>query len=241
MMQKVLANTTNINFVKNIFLFSGLADEEKNALCKGASLFTYPKKEILYRVGDAITRFYVVCNGVVRLHQETEDGREVTNHLRVAGDVINVIGAFMPGNGMHSTHATTVTEATLLEFPVTWLKQAVQKHSIIALNLLSALSQRSYNLELEVKNQARMSSQQLMACFLTKMCVIEGLNPKGFKLPYSKALIASRLRTTQETLSRTIPKLQDLGITMEDKRIAFHDLSKLEKNLCSHCPRSEER
>jgi CRP-like cAMP-binding protein len=240
MSQKILPNSTNINFVKNIFLFTGLSEAEKEALCASASVSTYHKKEFLYRQGDPISRFYIICNGAVRLFQETPEGRDVTNHIRVAGDVINSTGAFLPGEGIHTVDAMAVTDSTILDFPIVWLKNAVQQYSLVALNLLSALSQRNYALEVEVKNQSRMSSQQLLACFLTKLCAVEGLNPKGFKLPYSKALVASRLRTTQETVSRTIPKLEECGITVKGTRVSFDDLAKLEQNLCSHCPGAEK-
>ncbi len=235
-MQKVFPTDANTNFIKNIFLFSGLSDAEKEALCASATLFAYHKKEILYRQGDPITHFYVVCKGAVHLFQETSDGNEVTNHIRGAGDIINTTAAFLPGDDVHHVNAVAATDATILDFPISWLKNAVQQNSIIALNLLSALSQRAYNMELEAKNQARMSSQQLLACLLTRMCAVEGADPKEFNLPYSKSLIASRLRFTRETLSRTIPKLEECGITMESRHVIFNDLTKLETNLCSQCP-----
>ena len=106
----------------------------------------------------------------------------LTNHLRVAGDIINCTAAFLPGNDSlpYMCNAVAAADSLILDFPISWLKNAVQNYNIIALNLLSALSQRAANMELEAKNQARMSSQQLLACFLTRTCVIEGHDPKGF-------------------------------------------------------------
>jgi CRP-like cAMP-binding protein len=233
---RVAPNTATINFMKNIFLFSGLPEAEKEELCADGAIYSFLKKEVLFSQGDPVTHFYIVCKGAVHLFQETTDGRLVTNHLRLAGDTINSTPAFLPDNGFHQVHAVAAVDSLILDFPISWLKNVVQNNSVIALNFLSALSQRAYNQELEAKNRARMSSQQLLACFLTRTCVIEGHNPKGFTLPYSKSLIASRLRMMQETFSRTIPKLEECGITIEDKHVTFSDFTKLEKNVCSHCP-----
>lgn len=236
MPQRVSPTTANINFIKNIFLFSGLSDAEKEDLCSQGVVYKFDKKEILFRQDDPITHFYVICKGIVHLFQETAEGNLLTNHLRVAGDTINSTPAFLPGNGVHHVHAVAASDSLILDFPISWIRNIVQNNSVVALNLLSALSQRAYNTELEAKNQARMSSHQLLACFLARTCAVEGMDPEGFELPYKKSLIASRLRMMQETLSRTIPKLEECGISIENKHVTFHDLPKLEQNLCSHCP-----
>jgi len=237
--QKILPGTINLESIKNIPLFFGLSEAEKESLYKEANIYFYPKKEILYRQGDPITRFYLICNGAVKLCHETGEGHEVTNYIRTAGDTMNATAAFSPAGGVHGSNAITVKDSIILDYSIEWLKKIVQQYSSITGNLLSDLSARAQNLELEIKNQNYMSSQQLLACFLTRACVVEGLNPKAFKLPYNKALIASRLRMTQETLSRTLPRLKEFGITVETKNFKFNDLQSLERNLCRHCPGAE--
>lgn len=241
MPQKVSPTAANISFIKNMFLFSGLTDAEKDAVCTGGAIYRYSKKEMLYQQGDPITHFYIVCEGTVGLSQETADGCQITNHLRVPGDIINSTAAFLPGNngqadnGIHQVNAAAAVDSLILDFPIIWLKNAVQHYNLIALNLLSSLSQRAANMEVEAKNQVHMSSHQLLACFLARICVAMKLNPKRFELPYSKALVASRLRMMQETLSRAIPKLEECGVSIKGRSVTLHDLPKLEKNLCSHC------
>jgi CRP-like cAMP-binding protein len=238
--QRVLSGIISPDYIHNIQLFSGLAETEKEALCKGANVYSYPKKEVLFRQGDPITRFYIICSGAVKLCHATADGHEITNHLRTAGDTMNATAAFTSVGRVHGSNAIMVKDSVILDYSIDWLKQIVEQYPSVAGNLLHALSARAQDLELEVKNQAYMSCQQLLACFLTKTCVSEGLDPRGFRLPYSKSLIASRLRTTQETLSRILPRLKDFGITAESKNVRFDNLQSLETNLCSHCPGAEK-
>lgn len=240
MRQRILSGVINLDVLMHMPLFSGLTQAEKEALYKQATIYSYAKDEVLYRQGDAITRFYIICNGAVKLCHETADGCEVTNHIRTAGDTMNATAAFTPAGRVHGSNAVTIKDSVILEYSIEWLKEVVQRHSSVAGNLLSTLSARAQDLELEVKNQAYMSSQQLLACFLTKTCVSEELNPRGFRLPYSKSLIASRLRMTQETLSRTFPRLKSFGITVKNKSVSFDSLENLERNLCSHCPIAEK-
>ena len=240
MRQKVLSGIINLDFIRNMPLLSGLTEAEKESLYKEANVYLYRKKEILYRQGDPITRFYMICNGAVKLSHETADGYEITNHIRTAGDTMNATAAFTSAGRIHGSNAIIIKDSVILDYPIEWLKKIVQQYSSIASNLLCDFSARAHDLELEVKNHAYMSSQQLLACFLTKICVSEGLNPKGFKLPYSKSLIASRLRMTQETFSRTLPRLKNFGITVDGKSVSFDTTQSLEANLCSHCPAAEK-
>lgn len=239
MRQRVLPDILDLDIHK-WSLFSGLTENEKESLFREANIYFYPKKEVLYRQSDPITRFYIICNGAVKLCHQTADGHEITNHIRTAGDTLNATAAFSPTRRVHGSNAITIKDSVILDYSIDWLKEIVQQYPSVAANLLHTLSARAQDLELEVKNQAYMSSQQLLACFLTKTCVSEGLNPKNFTLPYSKSLIASRLRTTQETLSRTLPRLKEFGITVEDKNVSFDNLQNLEWSLCSHCPGAEK-
>ena len=99
-----------------------------------------------------------------------------------------------------------------MEFPVQWLKDAARAYNKVSLNLLSSLSERGYRQIIEAENKAHMTPVQLLASFLQQTCTNQGLNPHGFTLPFSKTLIASRLCMTRETLSRALPKLQEMGI-----------------------------
>ena len=227
-----------MSFIRNIPLFSGLTAMEKDAIISEGSIYSYPRKAALFRQGDPLTHFYVICSGVVRLFHETPDGHDVTSHFRVAGDTVCTTDIFVSG-GIHHTHAVAVSDVTALEFSVEWLRESVRQYAAFSSNLLSILSRRTHRLEVEVENHTTMSAVQLVACFLKRTCAINGFNPQGFNLPYSKSLIASRLGMTLETLSRTFPKLRDLGITVEGRQVVLHDLSYIERNVCAHCSAAE--
>jgi CRP-like cAMP-binding protein len=211
MAQRVLSDTIDIGFVRNISLFIGLSEMEKDLLLRKGSLYFYHRKDTLFRRGDPVTHFYVICSGHVKLFHQTKEGSDVTTDIRITGDTICTTGIFALHDN-HQTHAAVIKDATIMEFPVQWLKDAAREHNTVSLNLLSALSRHGHRQKMETKNQAYMTPTQLLADFLQQTCTTQGLNPHGFTLPFSKTLIASRLSMTPETLSRALPKLKDMGI-----------------------------
>ena len=224
----------NPDFIKGISLFSGLAEEQKADLLKGGQVYFFQRRRILFRQGDAIGNIYIVCSGIVQLHRTTPDGREITLDLLIAGDMTCAKEIFELSD-MHTVDATAVSHTIVTGFPRTWLLESAQKNSVFALNLLSAISRRARMIEIEAEHQATMSAAQLAACFLMHLCAHHGFNPRGFDLPISKSLIASRLGMELETLSRTLPLLRKYGITVKGKHVTLHDFPGIDEHVCGHC------
>lgn len=132
-------------------------------------------------------------------------------------------------------NAAAVNTTTVVSFPKVWLLESAQKNSVFAINLLSAISRRSRMIEVDAEHQATMSAPQLVACFLQHLCASYDFNPRGFDLPISKSLIASRLGMELETLSRALPVLKKYGITVKGKHVMFHDFPSIEQHVCERC------
>jgi CRP-like cAMP-binding protein len=224
---------------RGIALFSGLTEQEKDSLVKGGRLRQVPRGQMLFAHGDTVTHFYVIINGTMQLFRATPDGHEKTIEVAKAGQTL-CEDEIMDSCHGHRTNAVAVEDAAVFEFPVSWLKDMAKKHSAFALNLLSLISQRAHMAEVEAEHQATMSAAQLVACFMQRLCVLYSFNPKGFDLPYSKTLIASRLGMELETFSRTLAKLKEHGITVEGNHVQITDLGKIGEYVCGMCSISGE-
>jgi len=199
---------------KALPLFAGLTEHEKETLLKGGHIRKCPRGQMLFLHGDPVTHFFIIMGGSMQLFRETAEGQEKTIHLLKTGQTI-CEGEILDGCHGHRLSAVAVEDATLMEFPVAWLKEAARKHGAFALNMLSLISQQAYMAEVEAEHQATMSATQLVACFLQRLCVLYDFNPREFELPYSKTLIASRLGMELETFSRTLNKLKENGISVD--------------------------
>jgi CRP/FNR family transcriptional regulator, dissimilatory nitrate respiration regulator len=190
--------------------------------------------ERLFCHGDPIEHFYIVCSGVVRMVRETPDGMQLTANIAFRGKTIGKPDIFEPWHRHHHVTAYAVEQSTLLVFSANWLLE-LAKNPVLALNILSAISEYAHGVELEAEHRSTMTAAQRMGCFLQHLCVQHHFNPNGFELPYSKALVASHLGMKPETLSRTLATLDHHGIAVNDTRVMFCDVTKMRNFICDHC------
>ena len=225
--------------VKDLSLFSGMTEQDKQALLSGGKVRNCPRGQMLFAHGEPVTHFFVVVSGTFQLFRANADGHEKTIAIAKSGQTM-CEGEIMDSCHAHRVNAVPVEDSVVIAFPAAWLKEAAKKYNVFALNLLSLLAQQAHLAEVEAEHQATMSAAQLVACFLQRVCVIYDFDPKGFDLPYSKSLIASRLGMELETFSRTLAKLKDHGITVEGSRVTITDMARIESYVCGMCSISGE-
>ncbi len=57
-------------------LFSGLTEQDKQALLAGGRIRQAPRGQMLFLHGDPVTHFYMIISGTVQLFRENADGHE---------------------------------------------------------------------------------------------------------------------------------------------------------------------
>lgn len=225
--------------ISDIALFAGLTEQEKESLIKGGHVRRLARGQLLFAHGDPVTHFYVVLRGTMQLFRAAPDGHEKTIALVTSGETM-CEDEIMDACHGHRVNAMAVEDASVLEFPVSWLKATAKQYGAFALNLLSLISERAHMAEVEAEHQATMSAAQMVACFIQRLCVLYNFDPKGFTLPYSKTLIASRLGMELETFSRTLARLKEHGILVEGSHVAITDLERINAYVCAMCSISGE-
>ena len=215
-------------------LFTGLDDDDKAILMQGGKLREYENGQPLFTHGDAVCNFSIICDGAVQLFRETPDGHEMTSDVLIAGDTIGETEILQPGS-THHFNAIAIKKTSLLEFPVGWLKESAKKYNLLALNLLGMLSQRLHIATIEAEHKTTMTAAQQVSCFMERLCILHDFDPRGFELPYSKTLIASRLGMELETFSRALKKMRDHGISIDGMRVSFDNIGEMERYVCGNC------
>ncbi len=229
-----MLNFSDFSALQSLPLFAGLGEQEKQQLLQAGRLCHYESGEAVFHYGDSITRFLIICDGAIQLFRETQDGHEMTADVMIGGDTIGETEILQAHPAYHF-NALAIKKTTVLEFPVSWLKESARAHSTLALNLLAILSRRTHIASVEAEHKTTMSAAQQVACFLERLCILHNFDPKGFDLPYSKTLIASRLGMELETFSRALAKVREQGIAVKGMRVSFDDIGKMENFVCSDC------
>ncbi len=218
----------------NIPLFSGIAEHYKEELISSGNIRKLPKGNMLFAHGDKVSSFYIIESGLIQLFRTNAEGQEKTIDILKSGQTIGE-SEIMDSCSGHRVNAVAVEDSALIEFPAAWVKQSAKEHPNFALNLLSLISAQAHMAEIEAEHKASMSAAQLVACFMQRLCVLYDFDPKGFELPYSKTLIASRLGIELETFSRTLARLKDHGIVVKGNHVSITDLEKIEEYVCGFC------
>lgn len=225
--------------LKALPLFSILTKAESTLIIKSSRLRRCERGQFVFMHGEPITHFYVICRGTVQVFRETPDGHEVTSDMLIAGDSINA-HEIITQQSLHNMNARAVDDAVLLKIPVSWMKANLNSFDHISSHLMAGLSNRLHSAQIEAEHQSTMTATQIVACFLQRLCVLYEFDPKGFELPYSKTLIASRLRMELATFSRTLKRLKEEGITVEGTHVVFTDTQKTGRFVCDECSLSED-
>lgn len=230
---------TELSTLRALPLFSTLSQEEISRISQNSCLRHCERGQFLFMHGQPITNFYAVCRGTIQIFRETPDGHEVTSDMLIAGDPINA-NEIMTQQSLHNMNARAVDNVLLCEISIAWIKKHLNDFDHISLYLMAGLSDRLHSAQIEAEHQATMSATQIVACFLKRLCVLYDFNPDGFELPYSKTLIASRLRMELATFSRTLKNLKDQGVYVTGTHVRFVDKQKVSHFVCDACSLSEE-
>lgn len=225
--------------LKVLPLFSDLSREENDLVIQVSRLRNLGRGQFLFMHGDKVTHFYVICRGTIQLFRETPDGHEITNDILISGEPIGA-DEVVQARRAHQFNARAVDDAVLLEIPIGWMREHLGSFDKLAPKLLADISTRLHDAQIEAEHLSTMNAAQIVACYLQKLCVLYNFDPHGFELPYSKTLIASRLRMELETFSRTLQKLKDHGIVVSGTHVSFNSLHKLSHYACEHCSASAD-
>ena len=220
-------------------LFADLTREESHLIIQNSRLRSVPKGQFLFTHGDVVTHFYVVCRGTMQIFRETPDGHEMTSDIFIAGDCIGA-EEVVQVKIKHQSNARAVDDAALLEIPIRWMKDHIQNFDHLAPKLLADISARLHNAQMEAEHLSTMSAAQIVACYLQELCVLYNFDPRGFELPYTKTLIASRLHMELETFSRALKKLKEQGIVVTGTHASLTDSYTVSSYVCQHCSVSDD-
>jgi CRP-like cAMP-binding protein len=228
-----------VETLRTLPLFTGLSDAQVSTLASHSRMRKVGRGDFLFLYGDDIKNFKILCRGTVQVFRETPDGHEITSEILIAGDCINS-DEVIARQTTHMTNARIVDEALILELPINWMRTHLTDFNTLAPRLLQSLSERLHEAQMEAEHRSTMSATQMVACYLQGLCVLYDFDPGGFDLPYSKTLIASRLRMELATFSRTLQKLKDVGIFVKGSHVAFKNLNKAGHFVCDNCSVAED-
>ncbi len=174
--------------------------------------------QLLFLAEELSAGLWVLESGHVKLTKSLADGREHVLQLLGPGDTFNDVPAFDGGPNVAGAAALTAGAAWVL--PASDLQEALARHHDLALGVIEGLNRRIRQLVLQVEDLALRPVTARLARFLLD----QRENPALAGPAITRALIATHLGTTPETVSRALRTLEEAGALAFDRhRIIISD------------------
>lgn len=201
-------------------LFSGL-DEAGLDKVKGITTHHFYKKgSILFSQGDGAHGFFLVTEGKIKIYRLSPSGQEYVMRLVGPGETIAEAAVF--SGKTYPASAGALEDSRLYYLNKSDFTALIRESPQLALNMMTGLSLLLRDLAQQVEDLSLKEVSARLARFLIEEAEkISSVPANGLKIPLEmkKNLLASRLGTIGETLSRTLAKMKQKEIIHIDKGI----------------------
>lgn len=197
--------------VARVPIFKSLSQEQQLDVAHVARPVHVDREEFLYLAQERVSQLMVVHTGRVKIFRTSVDGSEQLLRVLTPGDFVGEL-AFLTGqNPDHSAQAMEPSQ--LCVFAHNDLRQLVESHPRIGLEMLQEVSQRLSQTEARLASMSSSDVGTRLARYLLGLPSVPGAGGQAtITLPLAKKDIASLLGTTPESLSRALRRLADAGV-----------------------------
>jgi CRP-like cAMP-binding protein len=207
-------------------LFQELSARQLERLASGTQEKRLVKDEMLFKKGDESNGFYIVLYGQIKLAFPS---------TQYAEKVVDIVGprqsfgeAVMFMNRPFPVFAQALSDTLLLHISRSIVFDMLQDDVSFARAMLAGLSLRLHSMLHDVESYCLRSGTQRVIGYILEHCPTQQGDEAMITLETSKAILASRLNLTPETLSRIFAELTQSGLlTISGRNIAIHQLQRL--------------
>lgn len=199
-------NTMDIEkLITNTSFFQGLSIGHRRELAEICNLKKIRKRDYLFHEGEKGGSMFLLIDGNIQLHKNTEDGREVVIRMIKPGDVFAEVVLFEKER--YPVSARAVTGAEVLVFPREGIHRLLAEEGFRNDFIALLMAKQRYLAE----RIQELTTKDVEHRFFTFLRAQYG-EKELIHTPLSKKDIAAAIGTTPESLSRLIQRLTDDGI-----------------------------
>jgi len=209
----MMTSMNKIEALKKTEMFGNLAPKELNGVAEICLEYRLKKGEILFTAGEEPRGLYVIVAGSLRAFRANEDGREQTIHVEKAGTTIAEVPVF--DDKPYPSTVTAEEPSEVLFISKADIKKLCLKYPTIALSALKLLAARLRKTAALVESLSLREVDQRLAAYL--MAEFKEKKIKKITVP-PHAILASRLGSVREVVSRSFAKLEQEGLITLDKK-----------------------
>jgi len=211
--------------LSNFFMFKELASEQIETIALHSQLIQFPKGTSVFNRGDAAVGLYILLDGQLKLGITSPQGSEKIISIVTPGESFGEAILFL--ERQFPVYAQATLDSDVLLVPKSLIFSMLDNDPLFSRKMLAGLSIRMHQLVQDIEMLSLQSCTQRFIGYLLQISA-DAPDASNITLPASKSTIASLLNLTPETLSRTLAKLQQLGlIAVNGKDVMITDVKKL--------------
>ncbi|UCF78876.1 MAG: Crp/Fnr family transcriptional regulator [Candidatus Eiseniibacteriota bacterium] len=200
-------------------MFRDLGNPELTGLATIAVRQEVPKGQNILVEGDEAQGFYLVERGRVKVYKVSPDGKEHILHIIEAGFSFAEACIFFE-QGICPASADAIEDSQLIFFPRGRFMEELKRSITLAMRMLGSMAGW---VRLMAEEVAGLSLSTVEGRLVSYLVVLANRSQTPFSdgvtvtLDVEKGVLAARLGTIPETLSRTLKKLQDKDLLKVDR------------------------
>jgi len=200
-------------YINQASFFRGLSEEHRRGLADICNLKSVKKRDYLFHEGEKGSSMFLLVDGNIQLHKNTEDGREVVIRVVKPGEVFAEVVLFEKER--YPVSARAVAHAKILVFPREGIHRLLAEEGFRNDFIALLMAKQRYLAE----RIQELTTKDVEHRFFTFLRSQYG-EKETIHTPLSKKDIAAAIGTTPESLSRLILRLhEDKIINWQGKEI----------------------
>jgi len=210
--------------VRSLSLFSGMIEDNLDAILAGSFLQRFPASVVLFSESDLADFLYILVDGQVELFASANN-REGT--MTLLKPVATFVLASALTDGSYQLSARTLESSQILMIPAENIRGTMRKDRDFAQKAVLELAACYHGVVRAYKNVKLRTAVERLANYLLVQHRRQGANG-AIKLPVEKRTLASMLGMTPENLSRAFSTLKPYGVAVDGAEIRLQKLDDLE-------------
>lgn len=213
------------------YLFAGLDEEILDRLCPHLRVRHFSAGQSLFDQGDTATEFFVLLEGAIKLYRVSMAGQEKIMRLIQPGQTFAETVMFM-NEPHYLVHAQGLEDGTLVSIDSNAYLDVMRQSFATCRAVMARMSERIQQHWNEIELLTLQNSRYRVVQYMLELLSQTPSDHNEIALPMRKALIASHLGITPETLSRILRELEQKElIHMQGYKIQVPSLSRLRQDL----------
>lgn len=205
--------------IERVPIFSSLSREEMSEIAMITTAKTFSKGEVIYHEGDLENKLYVIHLGRVKISKLSESGKEQIIRILGPGDFLGELSLFVQAPLNNTAEALETTNVCMIDGVK--LNEIISRNHGIAAKVIEELSKRLQKAEHLIESLGLQDVEQRVADTLLEMSESKA----EIQLAISKKDLAAHMGISQETLSRKLTQLEEMGLIKQSghKKILILD------------------